>query len=543
MTLNDNQQAAVEAREPLVICCATPGSGKTRVLVERIKSLITDGVDPDKICALTYTNSAAREIADRLGDVKLGYLGTLHGFCFMLLRNNGEHIGFRPGISLATEEVAEDLFKETIATLGWKGSLKQARESTDRKADLVRRAYADTLKRSNMVDYLTVLEEGLKCIEFLERWSDVLVDEAQDGAVIDWRIYDALNPERLFIVGDGDQSIYGFRGAMPHLFVEWCQRSNAVLIPLEQNYRSDVLICERANRLIKHNKVRLEKWVMPTTDVLGEVTVEGHMDHVYEERSIVGWVRNWHNDHGIPWSEIAVLLRTNALCDQFRAALEASNIPLMRPESIELPADWSRAVDMIALWLNPTSDVLANRLFKNWTTWPKIRVDSLRSGASCAEVAIAHDMLQPRPETKDLPEALARQSISRGTVELIASRVEALPQKNPRLEDLMADVFSLNRIPAKPDRSGVYVGTIHSSKGQEFDAVALPAWEEGVLPSLSKTSSVEEERRLAFVALTRARHHVLITHAAKRDTQYKKGIEAARSRFIDEIELCEGGRK
>lgn len=535
--LNEAQQAAVEAREPVIYVPAGPGSGKTKTLVARIHSLIADGVEPREIVVISYTNAAAKEIMDRLGDVPLGYLGTLHGFCFRLLQGHGQAIGFRPGISLATEDVAEELFKETAKTMGWKGSLKAARESGDRKADLVRRAYRDALKRSNMADFETVLEEGLTLIQSraCPVFADLLVDEVQDSAIIDWRIYDEIQADRKFLVGDGDQSIYSFRGAMPHLFVQRCEEPGAVVIPLELNYRSDVFICEQANRLIVNNKVRIPKFLLPVSEAMGVITKEAHLDHIYEQRSVAGWIRQ-RFEQGIPWNEIAVLLRTNALVESYRIAIESAGIPLQRPESIDLPADWNKALDLIGLWLNPSSDVLAKRVFKNVN---RIKVLALQKGCSIFEAAKEYGFIDHITNLPQLPEQLARQGIDRGTTELIAARIEALPQRDPTLSDLASDLFALQRVPMKPDAQGVFVGTLHSAKGREWDAVALPGWEEGIVPSLSKTSDIEDERRLAFVGLTRARHHLLITWAAKRDTQWKKGIEAPPSRFIGEMDLAD----
>lgn len=537
--LNEAQQAAVEARESFVIVPASPGSGKTHTLVARIHSLIQDGSDPKRIICITFTQAGAKEMADRLGDVKLGYIGTLHGFCFRLLRQHGHKIGFRDGVSLATEEVAEEVFRETVATLGWKGSLKDAQESDDRKADLVRRAYRDALKRSNLVDYQTVLEEGLAVIEAdMPRFDDLLVDEVQDSAEIDWKIYDAIQADRKFLVGDCDQSCFQFRGARPELMVAATNRPNAVVIPLELNYRSDVLICEAANRLIVNNPDRIKKWVLPNTETLGVVEKRECRSHLEEMSEVALWVHQRLLD--TPAGEIAVLLRTNALVDQFRSGLAAAGVPISRPESTPLPKDWHRALDLIGLWLNPTADILASRFLKGRADIGKLRVEAIGRGCSMASLAVAQGLLVGEPLLLELvAQRLAMAGIDRGTVELVASRVAALPMPNPSLADLMSDLWQLKAVPEKADAKGIFVGTLHSSKGREFDAVALPAFEDGIIPSLSKTASIEEERNLAFVGVTRARHNLLITWAKTRDTQFKRGVQYLKSRFIGEMDMVD----
>lgn len=538
--LNESQQAAVEAREHFVIVPAGPGSGKTHTLVARIHSLIKDGSDPAKVICITFTQAGAREMSDRLGDVQLGYIGTLHGFCFRLLRKHGHATGFRDGVSLATEEVAKEVFDETVKTLGWKGSLKEARESDDRKADLVRRAYRDALKRSNMVDYETVLEEGLAVLLASKgnEFDELLVDEVQDSAEIDWKIYDAIVAKRKFLVGDCDQSCYAFRGAKPELMVGATNRPNAVVIPLEQNYRSDVLICEAANRLIVNNQNRIPKWVLPSTETLGAVTKEEFRDHIEEKNAVATWVLE-SIAAGTPPPEIAVLLRTNALVDQFRAGLQAAGVPISRPESTPLPAHWGRALDLIGIWLNPSADILARRFLNGHPDFEKLRTTAIGRGCSLASLAVAKGALVGEPLLLELvPQRLTMAGIDRGTVELVASRVTALTGSNPTLSDLMADLWQLQGVPEKADERGIYVGTLHSAKGREFDAVALPAFEDGIIPSLSKTASIEEERNLAFVGVTRARHNLLITWAQARDLQFKRGVQHPKSRFIGEMEMA-----
>lgn len=268
MTLSPEQSAAVHATEKHVVVASVAGSGKSRVIVERIKWLISQGVDPQKIAMVTFTVAGAMEIQKRLvcptcqgqgfwtepvgvqgdnqpvqcqwcsggGKIHLGYCGTLHGMLLKAIRHSPHLLGYSTSPAVLNEEAAEKLMEEAAEESRWKGSLEELRKCASRtirkksalsKLEVAAVHYQQKLVDAGLVDYDGILRLGLEMAyseEFPFKFDHLLVDEAQDSAAIDFEIYDAMAVENTFMVGDPNQRIYSFRGSSDG-FEKMCSES------------------------------------------------------------------------------------------------------------------------------------------------------------------------------------------------------------------------------------------------------------------------------------------------------------------------------
>jgi superfamily I DNA/RNA helicase len=230
VNLSHEQHAAVHATEKHVVVASVAGSGKSRVIVERIKWLISQGVPAQKICMVTFTVAGATEILKRLEGVQLGFCGTLHGMLLKALRLVPHHVGYSTSPAVLSEEAAEKLMEEAAEESRWKGSLEELRKCASRtirkksalsKLEVAAVHYQQKLVDENLVDFNSVLRLGLELVyseKFPFRFEHLLVDESQDSAAIDFEIYDAMGVENTFMVGDPNQKIMGFRGASDEFF-------------------------------------------------------------------------------------------------------------------------------------------------------------------------------------------------------------------------------------------------------------------------------------------------------------------------------------
>ena len=236
MTLSPEQSAAVHATEKHVVVASVAGSGKSRVIVERIKHIISQGVPAQKICMVTFTVTAAKEIQNRLGDVKLGFAGTLHGMLLKAIRLVPNHVGYSSQPSVLNEEAAETMLEEAAKESRWTGSLEELRKAAARtirkkgalsKLEAAAVHYQQKLVDAGLVDYDGILRLGLEMVyteEFPFKFDHLLCDEVQDSAAIDFEIYDAMAVENTFMVGDPNQRIYSFRGSSDG-FEKMCSES------------------------------------------------------------------------------------------------------------------------------------------------------------------------------------------------------------------------------------------------------------------------------------------------------------------------------
>lgn len=543
MTLNSSQLKAVELDAPLIVVPSGPGSGKTRVGVMRGRRLARA---KHKVVVLTYTNSAANEYRRRILDcgttgvhqvcenLTVDFCGTLHSYCFKVVRQFGYKIGYAHGnVGILPESDQEDLLREVRRRLGFEAlSLPFIlnHKFDEPRAQQVWKEYLFLLKRNNLVDYDRILLDAFLLLADQEvrhelRIDDLIVDEAQDSAAIDWSIYHAIPASSRFYIGDIDQAIFEFRGAYPKGFLE--EAKGAEIIKLEDNYRCAAAICRAANALIRHNENRFDKDTIAVTSDEGEVTVTVRDDPWSE--------LNWMADKMIKLrtgTSMAVLCRTNHEVQRtFDYLRSNTSLPIHAGYEFQrTPPDWHRALLLIGLEASPYNEILAERFLR--LDHDSSLVDRWKiEGQARGEYLT--DRIKGAPPTNnmhELLEYLALHGVGQETIYAIKARM-ALMAEDSSILDLLQDLNANQRTESAPT-GAVYVGTIHSAKGREFDVVFLPAFEE-----LGCETNPEEERRLAFVALTRARRAVHISWSKQRKPKWGETIEPEPSRFIAEMNL------
>jgi len=545
MSLSPEQQRAVESNSPVICMMAGPGSGKTHTLVERIKRLIADGAEPGHMVVITFTNEAANELKSRT-DAVFAYCGTLHGYMLKLLQQYGTSIGLGESISVINEDLRDDLLGEVIYETGYKTTKKELKEALAAgpnalndiktnggalsKAQTTALAFYQRCIRESVVDYDSILHFGLTLAKQIEAWDlkvlFLFVDEFQDSAPIDAAIYEALPIANKFFIGDPDQSIYAFRGADVENIISLSQQPDTKVLLLEDNYRSDVQITQAAQMLIEYNPNRPEKVTRSITTAAGSVTVN---EYPIEDEELLALAQNINN---LPDpNEVAVLVRTNRLVDYFKRGLQSYRVPVPNEYRAPLPADWKRTLLYLSLLCNPGNDKLAYR----WLCLTnKTKADIIKMEALSQFMTINESWLK-------LPAQIGVESVMRSLIEANVS-MESCERVQLAIDALEGDdgipqlLSVLQFEPPIEKKPGVTVSTIHAAKGREWDHVFLPAFEQGIIPSLSKKASIEEERRVAFVGMTRARHTLTITHAKVRAEQYRSGeYMAAPSQFIKEM--------
>jgi superfamily I DNA/RNA helicase len=551
----------------LRVVIAGPGSGKTFTLVEAVKANAPMNV----VAVMTFTNGAAHELLKRFGgEVDLAYIGTTHGYCFKLIQRYGDRIGYRSGeVVLMPDAERIPRLLAVRDKLGLKISqekLLNAKRSFDpaiaHAQILIGDEYRSMLKQSNLVDFDSILSEGVALLQLDEvraavKLNFLFVDERQDSNAVEQMIYNLIPADHKFFVGDPDQSIFEFRGADPWGLVELTQVEGAEVIKLEKNYRSDVAICRAANKLICHNQRRVHKLTDSISKDKGNVAVR-RFDNVYEELEFVaGEIRRVLTYRKNP--TIAVLFRLNWEVKRAYAYLMNAGLPVTAPQlRQQRPPDWERAVLLLSLAVSPDNEILAERYLK--MDYKPHEVDRWVLEARATGTPIAERVAKgwvsggPGQMTRgdayrgDWFRLLAANRVSEGTIELIKQRASLLPP-DANMADLIRDLYSHDDLREPDKEDGIYIGTMHSSKGREFDVVFLPAFEQGIIPNIrgaaasviqgepSSDMKLEEERRLAFVALTRARHIVYISHCRNRKPQWGPEVPMQPSMFIAEMGL------
>ena len=368
-TLNPSQQAAVASTEPRIIVSASPGSGKSSVLIARIEHRISLGTDPARIYCITFTQAGAKVMSDRLKErgISVGFAGTRHSLMYRMLNRHGQAIGYRAGgVNLITEDDAESLLLACAKELGWKGSRKALDFTSNTAVALIRKEYTHRLRRSNLVDYDGALTEGLRLLQLPEVADQLAVDEAytdeaQDNSRVDWQIDEAIPAKMKFWVGDVDQAIFEWRGAEPAAFMEATQAPGTELITLESNYRSGSRICAAATALIGHNKLRVPKEVVSATARESFILVNSFPDHLKEVAYVVAAVGGRVAGH-VPADEVAVIVRTNYLREQFTEALRAAGIPVAAAAQRQLPPDWQHGMNVLSMFNDPRSNMIAEKI-------------------------------------------------------------------------------------------------------------------------------------------------------------------------------------
>ena len=623
--LNPEQKEAVLTTEGPLLVLAGAGSGKTRVLTYRIAHLIEKGVPPWAILAITFTNKAAREMRDRvtmLSGEKAddAWVLTFHACCARILRRDIEKLGYKREFVIYDDDDQMTLIKRILKQLdindknypprSVKSVISDAKnkmlspeewykENADMRSKPYYRAYQEyenQLKSNNALDFddlilktlILLSEHPPVLVSYRRKFSYILVDEYQDTNLAQYMLIKLLagDKKNVCVVGDDDQSIYGWRGADLRNILEFEKDyGGCPVIKLEQNYRSTANILDAANQVIAHNSGRKEKALWTEMDGGDKI----RLYHALDERDEAAWVCDGIQSlmrKGLPAGDIAVLYRTNAQSRVLEEALVRRGIRYGVYGGLKF-YDRKEVKDVIAylrLLINPDDDVSLRRVIneprrgigdstvdalgayarENDCSMVNAVLDadkiSLSARAlnavrafgdlivdltgemldlSCADlvekVLEKTGILKQYENSKDEMDAARVENIK----ELVAAVVE-YDKLNPEegilgfLENvaLVTDTDSLEE-----KTSVVTLMTLHSAKGLEFPAVFLTGLEENIFPisrAMFDEDQLEEERRLMYVGITRAKKHLFLSHAGNR-MLYNARQSNEMSRFVSEI--------
>ena len=625
--LNPQQKAAVEAVEGPVLIFAGAGSGKTRVLTHRIAQMIYSGVAaPNEILAVTFTNKAAGEMRERvtrmLGEA-LAYvnMGTFHSICARILRREALHIGYEPGYSIYDDDdgqrvvkkimkdlnMATDIIKPSSVFYGIK-QFKSKMIFPDEAADLALSSFDDKvvqiyalyqaeLKKCSAMDFDDLLLKPLELFEkaphILKKYQDaykfIMVDEYQDTNRAQYLFVEALSREHknLCVVGDDDQSIYGWRGADIGNILDFQQTfPGARIFKLEQNYRSTKTILAAASAVVKLNENRAAKELF-TEGAEGEpIQVLQGRNELDEGRMIVDEIQTVCRKKQHGFQDIALLYRTNAQSRPLEDVLRRNGIPYQIIGGTKF-YDRMEVKDILGyfrLIVNPLDDVSFMRVINKpargigSTSQEAIAAFAANHGVSLFSAATRAqefgltsrafnrviEFVQLLSKYAGMLSELDLEEWARVFVDELgfvnAYKTEGTTESEARIDNiyellsaiseyarradqpslsgymeevaLLTDIDNFNR-----DKQQVTLMTLHSAKGLEFPIVFLTGMEDGLFPlqrSTEQREELEEERRLFYVGLTRAKERAYLSGAQMRQ-RYGETLYSKPSRFLDEI--------
>ena len=650
--LNDAQRAAVEYIDGPSLVIAGAGSGKTRVLTYKIAYLLSQGMKPWSIMALTFTNKAAREMKERIGKL-VGddlaqhlYMGTFHSIFSRILRAEAEHIGFNNNFTIYDESDSRSLLKAIIKEMGlddktYKPAAVHARismaknnlvtaEAYDSDPAILEQnkrarmpaigkiyvAYVQRCRQANAMDFDDLLMLTFQLFrdheeirqKYAGRFDYILVDEYQDTNHVQMSIVMQLCKEKLRVcaVGDDSQSIYSFRGAnIDNILNYQKQLPGTQLFKLEQNYRSTQTIVEAANSLIHHNRNQIQKEVFSKNDKGEKIQYKPAYSDKEEALIVAKNIQRIKRQDDCGYDQFAILYRTNAQSRSFEEEFRKQGIPyriygglsfyqrkeikdiiayfrlVANPDDeeaflriINYPARRIGAATVTKIadcaHLNRVSfwEVIGNiehyGLNVNKGTQTKLEnfrllissfidrshtLDVYELGdAIIRESRISEDIMSGK-NADDLARQENLEEFLSGMQTFVAGRQEEGRMDEAYLTDYLQDVALLTDADSEgeKDEPRVSLMTVHAAKGLEFATVFVVGLEENIFPSPLAAVSVrelEEERRLLYVAITRAEKHCILTNAKNRFRYGKMEFDNP-SRFIDEIDasLIEGGEE
>ncbi len=628
--LNPEQRAVVFAPDGPTVVVAGAGSGKTRTLVYRVSRLVEDGVAPETLLLLTFTNRAAREMARRteqlLGtDLSRMTAGTFHSVAARLLRPHAELLGYRPRFSILDAEDAKDLIESATSDLGIpvterrfpKGDLLRelvsfAANTGTRVDEVVRsdyphflaqldpikavvRRYLERKVAANAMDYddlllnLRRLLSGFPEVRkaLAQRFRHVLVDEYQDVNRLQSEIVDLLaadaEPKNVMVVGDDAQSIYSFRGADAEALLGFPERyPGAAIYRLETNYRSTPQILALADASIARNARRYEKTLHPTRGDGAPVAVVGARDLAQQAEFVAQRILELR-DEGTPLPEVAVLYRAHFQSLELQIELTRRGIPYEIRSGVRF-FEQAHVKDVLAhlrLLVNPKDEMSFKRALKLLpkvgeriaaTLWDAVSEapDPLGAFLSLPLAKAPASARAGLERFRDAMTSLRRPSYATAPAEAIRFVVEdggyadvargKFPNANARLDDLEAlaqfalayddvarfleevtllgDPAGEDQVAGEKEDERVVLSTVHQAKGLEWKAVFVIGLVEDRFPNLRASRTAEgldEERRVFYVAVTRAKDELTLVHPLSSYDRYGLVVVTEASRFLREV--------
>ena len=641
--LNESQRAAVEYCEGAQLVIAGAGSGKTRVLTYKIAYLIGEkGLKPWNILALTFTNKAAKEMKQRIETIvgsqaRYINMGTFHSIFSHILRAEANHIGFNSNFTIYDQTDSRSLVKTIIKEMNLDEKIYKPAAVADRismaknhlltasqyansnnavTTDMQRRMpaikdiylrYSDRCRQANAMDFDDLLmniyllfanNEEIRR-KYAERFEYVLVDEYQDTNFAQQAIVNQITKERqmVCVVGDDAQSIYSFRGAnIDNILGFQKTYNNARLFKLERNYRSTQAIVNAANSLIRHNQRQIPKNVFSENEQGEKIKLKMAYSDKEEAMIVCSEISRLRRSDRCPYSDFAILYRTNSQSRSFEEYMRKQNIPYRIYGGLSF-YQRKEIKDIIAYYrvvANPDDEEAIKRIINypargiGNTTLSKIVEKATEKGISIWKVlnnseacgldiskathtklrnfctmlegwmqrsinedaySLGRDIIQESGMSKDIfagkdPEDIARQEnveeFLSGLSDFVEDRKEEDMGDHVSLTDFLQEVSLMTDLDSDgdSDEPKVVLMTIHAAKGLEFKTVFVVGLEENIFPSPMCSDSMrglEEERRLLYVAITRAEKHCFLTCAQNRFRYGRMEFDTP-SRFIRDID-------
>ncbi|MBO7545625.1 MAG: UvrD-helicase domain-containing protein [Paludibacteraceae bacterium] len=636
--LNSAQQEAVLYNEGPHLVVAGAGSGKTRVLTYKVAYLLSQGVPPSSVLALTFTNKAAREMKERIGklvgekEARYVWMGTFHSICARILRQEHEVIGYPHDFTIYDTPDSKSTLKQIVKDLGEddkiykpgdllgiiseaknnmideheyarnKDFLERDRRQRHYRMAEIYRLYQQRLRTAAAMDFDDLLFNMNRLLEnhpevrvkYQNLFEYILVDEYQDTNYSQYLIVRRLaEPKRhICVVGDDAQSIYGFRGAdIRNILMFQSQYQGCPIFKLERNYRSTQNITNAANSLIHHNRNQIRKDVYSENGEGEPVRIASYSSDRDEAAGIVQHIRKRHKA-GYSYNDIAILYRTNAQSRVIEDELRSNNIPysIYGGLSFYQRREIKDALAFFRLAVNPLDNEALNRAVGvtkgiGETTMKKIREAANEHAVSflevitspdkynlacsaatikriqdfAAQVAMNGQMAEQVDAYSFAEDVMNRSGVMTAAIldniaegqerkenlkELQAAIHEYVEQNSteshvPTISEFLSEVALLTdqdqRLP--DDAPRVNLMTIHAAKGLEFAVVFIAGLEENLFPSgfVQSEHDLEEERRLFYVAITRAKEECCISHARSRFKNGTVNIQTE-SRFLKELD-------
>ena len=630
--MNPEQERAVKTIEGPLLVLAGAGTGKTRVITYRIAYMIESGIQPQNIVGMTFTNKAAREMRERLGSIvpkesaQKVFLGTFHAFCARILRREISVLGYDKNFTIADDTDQNGILRQVMAELGARKELvnpnycralisKVKSEMVDpgeiRTGDTLVQSlfpsiyerYQRMLKNQNMVDFddllslaVKILMENPKVLDrYKENCSHLLVDEYQDTNRLQFKLIELIAGENtnICVVGDDDQSIYGWRGAkienilnFPDMF------PGTVSIRLEQNYRSTNTILNASNSLISKNATRHGKELWSNLGEGDIIRIVEAASDLQESAFVADEIFEQHS-RGTAYNDIAILYRANHLSRQVEEALRHSRIPyrVIGSKSFYERKEVRDAVAYLKLLVNPREDQSLLRIIgapprglgdkaidhlkelKKASQLPFIELledpafkSKVSSKAAIGAGELGGTVRRWKAKIADdgdltysIQEYLKEVGYLDGLLKMYKNREEAMMRRDNVLELVNAvGIYERNRGGSatladflekycladdsdkvdeeEAQKDAVTLMTVHAAKGLEFESVCISGLDQNIFPNerALNEGAIEEERRLLYVAITRAKKKLTMTRARKRSRYGKESLQRP-SVFISEI--------
>lgn len=615
-SLNNKQKEAVINTDGPMLILAGAGSGKTKVLTTKIAYLIEEkGIDPYNILAITFTNKAANEMKERVKkmldiDSNAIQISTFHSFGLSIIKRHYEKLGFKSNFTIIDADDSLSTVKRILKDMNLdpkffnpktiRNKISSAKNELMTPVDLdkftnneidevtvkVYTEYQNKLKVNNSLDFddllmlpIVLFNENKEVLKYYqERFKYILIDEYQDTNQVQYILTKMLSAKykNICVVGDPDQSIYGFRGSNYKNILNFEKDyKNTKVILLEQNYRSTKNILSAANNIIKNNKNRKEKELWTDNNIGDKIKYKRCDDEKDEAHFVVSNVKKLMNE-GCPLEEIAVLYRTNAQSRNIEEAFLRENIAYKVVGSFYFynRKEIKDLISYLKLIYNPSDDISLNRIInvpkrgiglktmENLTTKANILNESLFNTIDSGKELEFKKLIlefQQMSEELSLTElvdlildktGIRKELQQEDTIES-QGRLENLEEFKSitksfedkygvvSLAEFLDEISLVSDVEEHKNRTDVVtLMTVHSAKGLEFNHVFIIGLEEGIFPHsmcLYDNNEIEEERRLCYVAVTRAKEKLTILNA-KRRLLYGQDSYNPPSRFIGEID-------